>query len=131
MTINWRNFFSLRNIGKHLLILTALLVYVFSANTLYMNFFLKNGKPVGGKIDLQRGQGEIAPEDPLNNSMRPNPELEALSQIIQELNQRFGTDFTEGVATTMLIVSALPLIVAVLVFFLVPRRPDGAGARTP
>ncbi|ETT24778.1 hypothetical protein RAJCM14343_3789 [Rhodococcus aetherivorans] len=42
-----------------------------------------------------------------------------------------GVDFTEGVATTMLIVSALPLVVAVLVFFLMPRRPDGAGARTP
>ena len=52
-------------------------------------------KTGSGKIELARGQGELAPENPLTNGVRPSPELEALSKIIQELNQRFGTDFSE------------------------------------
>jgi len=51
-------------------------------------------KTSSGTINLQRGQGEIAPENPVSAGVHPNPELEALSQIIQELNQRFGTDFS-------------------------------------
>lgn len=47
-----------------------------------------------GKIKLDRGKGEIKPENPLTGGAFTS-DLEALSHIIQELNQRFGTDFAE------------------------------------
>lgn len=51
-------------------------------------------KTGSGKIGLKRGQGEMAPEDPLTPPKTAEAELEALSAIIEELNQRFGTDFS-------------------------------------
>ncbi|KPL72971.1 restriction endonuclease subunit R [Leptolinea tardivitalis] len=48
-----------------------------------------------GKITLNRGQGELKPEDPLSPTNIIQPDIEALSSIIKELNERFGTDFTE------------------------------------
>lgn len=45
-----------------------------------------------GAIQLDRGRGELQPENPLTDGQF-NTDLEALSKIIQELNQRFGTDF--------------------------------------
>jgi type I restriction enzyme R subunit len=55
---------------------------------------LKPEKKSSGKIELQRGKGELRPENPLST---PDfaVDMEALSQIIQELNQRFGTDFSD------------------------------------
>jgi len=48
-----------------------------------------------GRIGLERGQGEVEPigAKPLHG--RAPEEIEPLSQIIRELNERFGTDFTE------------------------------------
>ncbi len=48
-----------------------------------------------GKIGLDRGQGEVEPigVKPLHG--QPVEEIEPLSQIIRELNERFGTEFTE------------------------------------
>ncbi len=48
-----------------------------------------------GKIGLDRGQGEVEPigVKPAHGSV--SEEIERLSQIIRELNERFGTDFTE------------------------------------
>jgi type I restriction enzyme, R subunit len=46
------------------------------------------------KIELKRGQGEIQPETPISNP-KVDKDLEALSEIIQELNERFGTEFTD------------------------------------
>jgi len=48
-----------------------------------------------GSIDLSRGKGELNPENPLSMANLPMPDFEALSLIINELNKRFGTDFTE------------------------------------
>lgn len=48
-----------------------------------------------GRITLQRGQGEMKPENPLTPNTINQPDFEALSEIIKELNERFGTDFTE------------------------------------
>ncbi len=48
-----------------------------------------------GKIGLDRGQGEVRPigaEGPHGQALE---EIEPLSQIIRELNERFGTDFSE------------------------------------
>ncbi len=48
-----------------------------------------------GRIPLERGLGEI---QPITGERRPGPteeDLEALSRILRELNERFGTDFTE------------------------------------
>jgi type I restriction enzyme R subunit len=47
-----------------------------------------------GKIPLERGQKELPPITGGGHSVTPE-ELEALSRIIRELNDRFGTDFTE------------------------------------
>jgi type I restriction enzyme R subunit len=52
-------------------------------------------KTSSGKIGLQRGQGEMSPENPLSPLGKKIEDIEALSEIIKELNQRFGTDFTE------------------------------------
>ena len=48
-----------------------------------------------GKITLKRGQGEMSPENPLTPALHIAEDMEALSQIIRELNDRFGTDFSE------------------------------------
>jgi type I restriction enzyme R subunit len=48
-----------------------------------------------GKIKLERGQQELEPIQ-AKQVLNPTPEeIEPLSQIIRELNERFGTDFTE------------------------------------
>ncbi len=47
-----------------------------------------------GKIDLERGSGQLDPQG-TKDHRKPVDELEVLSRIIQELNDRFGTDFTE------------------------------------
>jgi type I restriction enzyme R subunit len=52
-------------------------------------------KTSSGKISLQRGRGEMKPEDPLTPNKLNQSDIEALSEIIKELNQRFGTDFIE------------------------------------
>jgi type I restriction enzyme R subunit len=46
-----------------------------------------------GKIKLERGEGELEPIG-AKGELIPD-ELELLSQIIRELNERFGTDFTD------------------------------------
>jgi len=48
----------------------------------------------GGKIVLERGQSEVSPIETKSGRLSPD-EIEALSIIIRELNERFGTDFTE------------------------------------
>ncbi len=52
-------------------------------------------KTFEGEIALPRGEGELAPRPEAGATLRPVEELEPLSAIIEELNQRFGTDFTE------------------------------------
>lgn len=47
-----------------------------------------------GQIALVRGDGRLDPQG-AKNPIKPIDELEVLSRIIQELNDRFGTDFTE------------------------------------
>lgn len=46
-----------------------------------------------GKIKLERGEGELEPIGAKGELVLD--QLELLSQIIRELNERFGTDFTE------------------------------------
>jgi len=48
-----------------------------------------------GKISLSRGVGEISPIGSKEIYSLASDELEPLSQIIQELNEHFGTDFSE------------------------------------
>lgn len=48
-----------------------------------------------GKIKLERGAKELDPIGPKGASTPIPEELEPLSQIIQQLNQRFGTDFSD------------------------------------
>ena len=48
-----------------------------------------------GDIGMSGGKGELKPEDPLSLGNRPVPDLAPLSEIIKELNKRFGTDFTD------------------------------------
>jgi len=47
------------------------------------------------KITLEKGTKELEPMMPKNEGRIRPEELESLSQIIRELNERFGTDFTE------------------------------------
>ena len=47
-----------------------------------------------GKIGLSRGVGELEPQKGGGDGPEVPDSVEALSQIIQELNERFGTDFT-------------------------------------
>jgi len=48
-----------------------------------------------GKISLERGNGKVAPQG-LKGEHATGPEIiEPLSQIIRELNERFGMDFSE------------------------------------
>jgi type I restriction enzyme R subunit len=48
-----------------------------------------------GKIQLQRGTQPLEPIGPKELFSLGQDELEPLSQIIQQLNEHFGTDFTE------------------------------------
>jgi type I restriction enzyme R subunit len=48
-----------------------------------------------GKIALERGEGKIEPIGPKGGGGGGPEEMEPLSQIIRELNERFGTDFSE------------------------------------
>jgi type I restriction enzyme R subunit len=48
-----------------------------------------------GNISLQRGQGQMDPENPLRSAKTNAADFEALSELIKELNQRFGTDFSD------------------------------------
>ena len=48
-----------------------------------------------GKISLSRGDGVVDPVSGQGPRGPSTEELEALSRIIKELNERFGTDFTE------------------------------------
>lgn len=47
-----------------------------------------------GEIALERGNGQLDPQGSKDHQ-KPVDELEVLSRIIQELNERFGTDFTD------------------------------------
>ena len=49
-----------------------------------------------GKIALERGEHEVTPRDEKPVRDLSEEEKEALSSIIQELNERFGTDFSEA-----------------------------------
>jgi len=49
-----------------------------------------------GRVQLQRGGGPLAPLSDLEDSELTDPEKAALSQIIKEINERFGTEFTEA-----------------------------------
>jgi len=49
-----------------------------------------------GKIKLPRGTAELEPIGAKGASAPQAEEVEPLSQIIRDLNQRFGTDFAEG-----------------------------------
>jgi len=49
----------------------------------------------GGKISLERGLTKLEPEGAAATGAVLKDQLEALSQIIQELNERFGTDLSE------------------------------------
>jgi len=51
-------------------------------------------KTSNGKIELERGKPEIEPIGPKSGHSGTSEELEPLSQIIEELNERFGTEFT-------------------------------------
>jgi type I restriction enzyme, R subunit len=48
-----------------------------------------------GKIKLERGVHEVSPITAAGTGSPSAEQLEALSHIIQEINQRFGTDFSE------------------------------------
>jgi type I restriction enzyme R subunit len=47
------------------------------------------------RIDLERGPGEVEPIGPSAPRGGEGEDLEPLSRIIKELNERFGTDFTD------------------------------------
>lgn len=53
-------------------------------------------KPFSGKIGLESGVGTLDPLSNLDSAVIKDPEKAALSEIIAEINQRFGTDFTEA-----------------------------------
>src|SRR5207249_6483486 len=48
-----------------------------------------------GRLPLERGGGEVHPIGEKGGRTSAPTEVEALSQIIRELNERFGTDFSE------------------------------------
>jgi type I restriction enzyme R subunit len=48
-----------------------------------------------GKVALSRGEGQVEPIGPKGGYEIGPEEIEPLSQIIRELNERFGSDFTE------------------------------------
>ncbi len=51
-------------------------------------------KTGSGQIKLEKGTQELEPMKPKDGGLRPE-DMEPLSEIINELNKRFGTDFTE------------------------------------
>jgi len=51
-------------------------------------------KTGSGPIPLPRGEGEVEPRGP-GGTRIPVEEVEPLSEIIRELNERFGTDFSD------------------------------------
>ena len=53
------------------------------------------GQTHSGKISLQRGARELDPVKTAGTGNLRIEQIEPLSQIIQDLNSRFGTDFTE------------------------------------
>lgn len=53
-------------------------------------------KTFSGKIGLQSGVGTLDPLSDLDSAVIKDPEKAALSEIIAEINHRFGTDFTES-----------------------------------
>ena len=56
---------------------------------------LRVAKTGSTKIKLDRGTREIDPMEANGKKLETPPDIEPLSQIIQELNERFGTNFTE------------------------------------
>ena len=48
-----------------------------------------------GKIELERGQESLSPIKISEEEINQNKEVEALSQIIEQINERFGTEFAE------------------------------------
>ncbi|ELR96866.1 type I restriction endonuclease subunit R [Gloeocapsa sp. PCC 73106] len=48
-----------------------------------------------GKIELEKGQAELNPVVISEEEKTRQKELEALSEIIEEINKKFGTDFSE------------------------------------
>jgi type I restriction enzyme R subunit len=52
-------------------------------------------KTFSGKIGLQAGVGTLNPLSDLDSAVIQDPEKAALSEIIAEINLRFGTEFTE------------------------------------
>jgi type I restriction enzyme, R subunit len=48
-----------------------------------------------GKIKLERGAKELIPITATGTGSLPTEQIEPLSEIVQEINQRFGTDFSE------------------------------------
>ncbi|AFC99107.1 hypothetical protein Mtc_0336 [Methanocella conradii HZ254] len=52
-------------------------------------------KTSSGKIKLGRGEGELEPRIDTGPKSSRSEDLEPLSLIIKEMNQRFGTDFSE------------------------------------
>jgi len=53
-------------------------------------------KTFSGKIGLESGVGTLDPLSNLDSAVIKDPEKAALSEIIAEINQRFGADFTEA-----------------------------------
>jgi type I restriction enzyme R subunit len=53
-------------------------------------------KAFSGKLSLKAGSGQLDPLAELEYTGLANAEKAALSEIIADLNRRFGTDFTEG-----------------------------------
>ncbi len=49
-----------------------------------------------GSIELEKATGELKPIEGLGTGKRAGEEKEFLSRIIEEVNEKFGTDFTDG-----------------------------------
>lgn len=49
-----------------------------------------------GSIELEKATGELKPVEGLGTGKGAGEEKEFLSRIIEEVNERFGTDFTDG-----------------------------------
>ncbi len=71
---------------------TMVLDFANEAEEIQKAFRLKRTGSAG--IKLEKGTQELEPMTPKDGGLRPE-DLEPLSQIIKELNERFGTDFTE------------------------------------
>jgi len=53
-------------------------------------------KTFNGKIQIPDSEGQLEPLSDMEGGGLTDPEKAALSQIIQEINERFGTEFTEA-----------------------------------